>query len=442
MSLNDSFCSSPWFHLRIDPTGNYLPCRWGSDQTYSVDHQTIKHNVRNTSLKEYLNSDLMNSVRRELLNGNSPGMCSICQYEEKQGKVAGRQKQLLKSGIQVDNFEKTFCSSPHWDNFKYSYNNQGKTQTQPVDLQIDLGNTCNSSCIMCDPLYSSRLVTEYQKLHKISPVIFKDSKQISDWTQDPELLDKVTKELTEIDNVKYIHFIGGEPLYMKSFYDICNRIIEADLAKNIIMGTTTNCTVYDERLEHIIKNFKEVHLGLSIETVTPLNDYVRWPSKIDQVIENIKKFLTLREKHNVFISLRITPNLFTIYHIDQLFEFMINHQITAESCNILVYPEFLRMEFLPNNLRLDVIKHLNNLVKKYNLEKPNKKIINRRMNTSTDAIISDLVFEYIDFLENYQQVDQNLDSLVDFLKAFESVHHNNILDYVPEYEEFLRSNGY
>jgi sulfatase maturation enzyme AslB (radical SAM superfamily) len=295
---------------------------------------------------------------------------------------------------------------------------------------------------MCDPLYSSRLVTEYQKLHKISPVIFKDSKQISDWTQDPELLDKVTKELTEIDNVKYIHFIGGEPLYMKSFYDICNRIIEADLAKNIIMGTTTNCTVYDERLEHIIKNFKEVHLGLSIETVTPLNDYVRWPSKIDQVIENIKKFLTLREKHNVFISLRITPNLFTIYHIDQLFEFMINHQITAESCNILVYPEFLRMEFLPNNLRLDVIKHLNNLVKKYNLEKPNKKIINRRMNTSTDAIISDLVFEYIDFLENYQQVDQNLDSLVDFLKAFESVHHNNILDYVPEYEEFLRSNGY
>lgn len=437
--LEKNFCSSPWFHIRLGPEGDYRPCRWGKLTS------TSKHNISNTSITEYLQSELMDNIRLTLLDGNSPDICSICQYEQRTGKVSGRQRQLLKSGIIESRFIKTFCSSHHWDNFEYSYNNQGQTQNTPVDIQIDLGNTCNSACIMCAPKFSSRIVDEHKKLNAVEPVLFKNPEKITNWSDDDNLVKKFVNDLKDINVVKYIHFIGGETLYMKSFYDICNQMIDTGLSKDAIIGTTTNCTVYDERIEHIIKNFKAVHLGLSIEAVTPLNDYVRWPSKIDLVIANIKKFLKLKEKYSIFISLRITPNVLSVNDLDKLFEFMIENKITAESCNILYDPSCLRIELLDKELRTDIISKLYDLVTKYELKRPLDKIINRRMDENTDKIISDLIFEYIDFLTHFKEpdnVEEERQNLVKFLKAYESIHNNKILDYLPNYEKFLRSNGY
>jgi MoaA/NifB/PqqE/SkfB family radical SAM enzyme len=438
-SLRDNFCSSPWFHLRISPEGNYRPCRWGD---YSIGSQ---HTVANTSLREYLNSDIMSGIRSTLLQGDMPSLCVNCNYESAHGKLSGQQRQLLKSGIIQDNFDKTFCSSPHWDNFQYSYDNSGATSTYPVDLQIDLGNSCNSACIMCSPRYSSRVSEEYKKLHKIDPILFIDPIKNSNWTDNEELVTKFVSDLTATPNIKYIHFLGGETLHMKSFYDICNRLIDNGLAKNIIMGTTTNCTVYDERIEYIIKNFKQVHLGLSIESITPLNNYIRWPSEITSCLEIINKFLDLRNSSNLQISLRVTPNIFSIWHLDSMIEFMITNHVIAESCNILYEPSCLRMELLPIDIKEKTIKKLDQLIDQYKLTAPDDVIINRRREDLIDPVISSIVFEYRDFLLNYtppQNIEQERYDLIKFIKAYESLHNNCILDYLPEYEEFLRSYGY
>ena len=157
------------------------------------------------------------------------------------------------------------------------------------------------------------------------------------WSNDDQLVDKFINELVLIPNIRYIHFVGGETLYMKSFYKICDRLIELGLSKDMHIGTTTNATVYDDKLEHVIRNFKHVHLGISVETFTSLNDYIRWPSTIRQVKLNLDKFLALREQTGLHLSLRITPNVFTIYELDTVFEYMIKHKIIAESSNCLLY---------------------------------------------------------------------------------------------------------
>jgi hypothetical protein len=211
------------------------------------------------------------------------------------------------------------------------------------------------------------------------------------------------------------------------------------------MGTTTNCTVYDDRIEHIIKNFKQVHLGLSIESIDTLNDYLRWPSKIPNVLQTVEKFLAMRDSSNLQISLRITPNVFSIWHIDRLFEYMIEHHIIAESCNILSDPKCLRIELLPQALRTNVSNRLSKLIDKHGLVKADEIIINRRREDLIDPVISEIIFEYKDFIDSFQEpsdIEKHRYDLVDYIKAFESIHHNNILDYLPEYEEFLRSYGY
>lgn len=435
--LKDTFCPSPWFHLRLLYNGDFKECRWFGHESSSIS------NISTTSIMEFYNSQAMKSLRTELLAGECPSNCSNCYYEDKFDKLSGRRKQLLKSGINNEHFELSARSSPHYQEFLHSMKSQGHSNMSPVDLQIDLGNTCNSACIMCSPSASSRLHTEYVKLHKINPTLFKDPVSYKSWIQNPALVDKFVNELVALPSVKYIHFLGGETLYIEAFYTLCEKLIEAGVSKNIIVGTTTNGTIYDQRLEHIISNFKEFHLGLSIEAVTQLNDYVRYPCKISGVMDNFDKFLKLRETTNLQISLRITPNVFTIYEIDQVFEYMIANNVIAESCNILFDPDCLRIELLPDDIRQEVLAKIDAVIARYNINKTN--IVNIRRSDLVSDVIANVIVDYRNFIANYtvpDKVDYLRYKLIDFLKSFEYIRQNSILDYAPRYKDFLKSYGY
>lgn len=386
----------------------------------------------------------MCNFRTQQLAGEPSVECSGCYYEDQHTKVSGRQKQLLKSGISLSNFDQTFCASPHWKEFDYSYQHQGQTTRMPVDIQIDLGNTCNSSCIMCNPTYSSRLATEYPKLTAIAPKIFPVYNTVTNWADNDELLDKFVNELLTIDGIKYLHFLGGETLYLKSFYKICHAIIARGLAKDIIVGITTNGTIYSKELAEIISKFKQFHLGISLETLDSLNDYIRYPSNINQIKDNLDRFLALRNSTDIQITLRITPSIYTIYRLDQVFEYMLANNVIAESCNILSDPACLRIELLPDNLRLSIIDKLTAVIDRHGLVS-DQVIVNRRRPDLVRPVIANLIYEYRTLLENMQpptDLEQDRYNLVDFTQAFEQLHSNKILDHLPEYEEFLRSYGY
>jgi hypothetical protein len=296
---------------------------------------------------------------------------------------------------------------------------------------------------MCEPRASSRLTQDYNKLSERSTLFLKPEKYTA-WVDDPECMKTFLLDLKQIPELKYIHLLGGETLYNDAFYKICDKLIEYEYAKTVIMGTTTNCTIYNDELEELIPAFKEFHLGLSIEAVTPINDYIRYPSKIADVLNNIDKFVALRDRHpNLHLTLRITPNLFTVYELDQLFEFMIERKITAEACNILYKPDCLRMELLPDDIRLETIAKLEALVSKYSLVKGN--IANIRNPHLVDQVNADTIIDYLDFLKSFQAPENKTElqtQLVEFLKSFESIRNNSILDYAPRYKDFLRLIGY
>lgn len=433
-----TFCSSPWFHIGVTYNGNFEPCRWAREAT-SAD------NISNRSLMQFYNSSQMKELRSQLLNGESPNQCSECYYQEKFGKLNGRLKQLNKSAVNTKNFALTMRSSPHHDNFLYSYNNNGEADLAPVDLQIDLGNTCNSACIMCHPHASSRLEKDYQKLSIIDSTLFKKFDSYEPWTKNQDTVERFVAELNDISNLKYVHFLGGETLYEPAFYKICDQLMLSESAAEVIVGTTTNGTIFDDRLEKYIATFKEFHLGISIESITELNDYIRWPGKIENILPNIKKFLDLRENYpGLYISLRITPNILSVYELDKLFVFMFENNVSAESCNILQDPDILRVELLPDDIRNTILTKFEYLIDYYDLS--TTEMINVRRNDLIRQSISNLVLEYYNFFKNFESPSDDLQdkriNLIKFLKAFESLRNNNILDHLPEYEKFLRSYGY
>lgn len=435
MNFSNTFCSSPWFHLGISHDGSFSSCRW-------MNHKS-NLNIKTTTLIDYVNSLEMKKLRHELLLGKEIPGCQSCYYEDKFDKISGRTKQLLKSGIKLNDFTNSFLSSPHLEDFKFSYDTTGETKKLPVDLQLYIGNICNSGCIMCDPKSSTKLTKDYVKLAKISN-LFLEPAYYENWTENPIVFNNFLQSLEKIPDLKYIHLLGGETLYNKAFYKICSHLIEHDISKNIILGTTTNGTIYSTELEKIISNFKEFHLGISIEANNTLNDYIRYPSNINTILDNIDKFCILRDKiPGLFITLRITPNVFSVYYLDQLIEYAIKKNLTLESCNILNKPSALRIELIPEEIRSVVKEKLIKLVEFYKFKKFNN--INIRNFSAINQTNADTVLNYLDFVNNYtvpDDVEKLRFQLVEFVKAFESLRHNKILDYIPEYEQFLRTYGY
>lgn len=434
--LKDTFCSSPWFHIRLSYDGSYKKCRW--QRGFEPEN-----NINEVGILECLKTDEMSNFRLELLNGGTPKGCDTCYYQDEVHKLSARHKQLLKSGIRVDDFENSLLSSPHIEDFKYSNDNEGATNRVPTDLHVDIGNLCNSGCIMCEPYASTKLTQDYIKLHKKSD-LFYNPVPYTPWVENKTVFDKFLSDIKSIDNLRYLQVLGGETLYNKAFYDICNSLIASGKSQTCILGTTTNGTIYKSELEYIIPKFKEFHLGISIEAVTPLNDYIRYPGKIDSILENIDRFLALRKTSpGLYITLRITPNIFTVYELDQLFAYAIEKNITLESCYIMFKPECLRMELLPDDIRQEVIDKLQNLIDRHGLTRHN--ITNIRNQSSISEVTSDSVYEYLDFVKSYNKpldIDHQRKKLVEFLKSFESLRNNNILDYAPRYKDFLTSLGY
>ncbi|MEN9828293.1 MAG: hypothetical protein RJA11_909 [Bacteroidota bacterium] len=103
----------------------------------------------------------------------------------------------------------------------------------------------------------------------------------------------------------------------------------------------------------------------------------------------------------------------------------------------------MRIELIPDDIRCLVKEKLETVIDYYELSKQN--VINVRRSDQVSNVIADVILDYYQFICNYQVPDnaeQLRYELVNFIKAFESIRKNSILDYAPDYEKFLRHYGY
>ena len=414
MNLKDQFCSSPWFHMRITNNGGFEYCRW-ADRKHIVDQK----NIATTHPLTFFQKD-MASIRQDMLEGKTVAACGDCKIMEQHSKISGRQKQLLKTGIDTDNFVKTAASSTFRTEFE-----QTDINLLPVDWQIDLGNHCNGACVFCRPDSSSRLAAEFYKIG------FIDQMPARSWVEDPASVDKFISTLISTPNLAYLHFLGGETLITPGFRTMLQALIDAGLHSRVTIGLTTNLTVWDDDINQLLTQFREVNLGVSIETTDNVNDYVRWPSQINSVLSTLERWLALAKQHDWIMSLRITPTVLTASRVVPLYQFAVDHNLGIESCNFLNDPAFMRTSVLPMSYRRSAAEQLQNWIDTQAIS--TTKIVNTRvLNHATAAAVQDAM-SYLEYLKNAPDESDRLPALVQYLKKLEQSRSNSVLNYLPEY---------
>jgi hypothetical protein len=115
--------------------------------------------------------------------------------------------------------------------------------------------------------------------------------------------------------------------------------------------------------------------------------------------------------------------------------------IAVESCNFLNDPAHMRPSVLPPEWRQRVIEKLQGWIDQQGIIDTKPVINTRNPNLSRQQIIQDAI-SYVDYLRNQPNESHRLRDLVIYLRTMEQSRKNSILDYLPEYEELLRTAGY
>jgi sulfatase maturation enzyme AslB (radical SAM superfamily) len=411
--------------MRITNSGDYRFCRWSND--------TGTPNISSISPVTFFQRD-MAALRIDVLEGRSVSTCSDCYEMEQHGKISGRQRQLLKIGVDLNSFEKSLRSSTFFEEFLESATDQGKTKLLPVDWQIDLGNHCNSACVFCCPEFSSRLAAEFKNIGLI------DRLPPASWVEDSDLLSRFIETLRLTPKLAYLHFIGGETLITPAFKTILEKLIDHGLS-DCAIGFTTNLTVWNSEIVNLLKRFQTVNVGLSIETMDSVNDYVRWPSRSDQIQEVLKKWVTLSKNYGWYTSLRVTPTLLTVGRLVKVYDFAFENHLAVESCNFLQRPRFLKSSVLPMSYRQSIIDALKTWTELQDFP-GHVDIINvRDPNVSQQQVVQDAQ-SYIEYLRTSPDESDLLPQAAKYLKTLDRSRSISVLDYLPEYEELFRTAGY
>lgn len=405
----------------ITNNGGMTYCRW-------ADKSQAQSFIQDQTPTEFFQTT-MEPLRQDMLAGKVHPGCSSCYQMDQYGKISGRQRQLLKIGVRSEQFEKTLASSPWVPIFQ----NQGPPQL-PQDWQIDLGNHCNSACVFCNPGSSSRLATEHLQLGLITEM------PKANWSENPQLLQKFLDTLSVSKHIQYLHFIGGETLITPAFATILRALIDTGLHESVTLGITTNLTVWPQPVIDLLCEFKQVHIGMSVEAFAPINDYVRWPGKLADIEQKFQQWLDLCKQKNWLPQLRTTPTVLSLLDLVSVHDRAWNHNIPVESCNFLQHPVFLRPSVLPMSMRGPIIEKFSQWLDSHQVD--NTKVINTRNPHFAQAQVCQDLHSYIQYLSNEPDESYLLPELVKYLKLTESMRKNSVLNYRPEYEELFRTAGY
>lgn len=338
MFPNDNVtCIGPWYEIRIDANGNMRGCH-AFGQNYSEKSDL--------SFLEWFNKgNGITSVRNSIINGDGHPGCTACYKIEEQGIISFRQRRNIQAAVYSGkHFKESLQQSPALKRII------GNENIYPAFMHVTLSNLCNLSCRMCFPDYSTQLSSLYKKVG----IIDNDKPILLDWTTDDNKWNEFLELVKNNPNLMSLHFMGGEPLYHRRFFEFIDWCI-INNKTDFHLTFVTNGTTCDVELLTKLKKFKSIQLEVSIENLDETNNYVRINSDYNQVKQNI---LTMVEYlGNKSVVLRSVPQALTVIHYENLIDFAVGHNLAIDS-NVLTSPEYLKCFVLPKELKIKIVDKL------------------------------------------------------------------------------------
>lgn len=325
-----SLCLVPWVHTYLSPQVERRLCCASREEATSfkqyIDDGSADGEFNPQTLEEHWNSERVRRVRRQMMAGEEPPECEVCNTK------------ILNTDVYRDYF---------WHLFKHKYddiwattNEDGYTTMEPVSWDYRFSNLCNFKCRMCGDMLSSSWETE-QKIHKMvdltqpknrwmQPAIREQITAFQDTQAEAEFANAVDEH-----RIEEVYWVGGEPLMYEQHWRYMKQIIDrgdgptcyARYNTNLSRVTYKGVDLYTNILAHL----RDWQICASIDGTGPVGEYIRTGLVWDDWLANYKRGLEIQTNHR---QMRIdftltTPGLFEVKNIVALAE-ETNTQILAK----------------------------------------------------------------------------------------------------------------
>lgn len=291
-----------------------------------------------SSLEELENSNWLRDITEKFKNEEWPVECKRCQDTE-----SINNKSIRLNSIEFHNL-----------------------QTKPDYLIVGgvLDNLCNSACQTCSPMVSTKIASLYGEIIRI--------RNIDNFWKLPQ------------DRIVHLDINGGEPSYSPDYKEIL-RNLPPNVAS---IRLNTNCsTVLDELIDIANKGI-DVTVTVSFDGVSLVHEYLRWPIKWDNFLDNLMKYKSMP----INLNLWTTVSALNIGDLKNIILFAKQNGFN-HSWALLEQPNVLS------------VKHINFLTKNADVPEELKHIVASGNNNDSELL------EYINRQDKLRKIDMK-----DYLK--------------------------
>lgn len=275
LKTNKSFCYYP-FAAVVDNIDSTCICPKSRVPITKID-----------DIKDWHTDPHYSNLRNKMLAGELiPDHCHDCYAREAEGQESTRQYETLEwieriSAKTVDDFVNI---------------------SSPMYYEIRPSNKCNIMCRTCDDGHSHLIEKEW-KTHKEIP--------LQPWYFNNTSWDKI-----DFTNLKKIYVGGGEPTIITEFYDFLRKSI-AHGKTDYELAIGTNGMKFSNTLLELLDHFDKVVFSFSYDGYGKVNDYIRWLSDFDTIVENGR----MLQQRGHTIGLQTVFSMYSITRMHEVFEF-------------------------------------------------------------------------------------------------------------------------
>lgn len=339
----NNLCLAPFAYMTFDPATNVSPCPALGGSVW---------NFKGQQLQRIWTNEQLTAFREHMLDNKKHDVCHRCWDEEAVGMQSER------TMLWNPNKDPTGVNTVILDSGKTAADVLKSHKHGPLQLIIKVGNVCNLRCRSCNSADSVTLSVEgkyYAEHYGLVKNFYLKETETKTFT------DAQIDEIIQFcDNVVRIEFYGGEPLLDKQLPKFLYKLVELDLAKKINLNISTNVThsINNELIE-TLSHFNHVNINLSIDGWGNKFTYLRHPGKWDEVYENIKWFIQLRNSGKLKLSLLVatTVTIMNVYDLPELLD-KIDELKLPVFLILAWFPHYYSIRNIPNDIAREIAHRL------------------------------------------------------------------------------------
>ena len=292
------FCPQPFMNTVINHDKIAKPCcvlkRWPGRKLRDSGE---------TSVMGVHNSDIMKKFRKELLTDGGPltdRFCLVCKEQEKYSKTESHRM------VYNDKFDEEHGEYREHTTALEEYIDTDHSKPFYLTMEYNAPNNfCNLKCNMCSPFNSSTYAKENEAIG------LTEGKGVENhwlagrtWVNEEDDMNQYTDILKNLVELK---LVGGETLALPQNYQMMDKAIEMGVSKQMKIVMTTNATLTPKMGKHgdvfdYVPYFKDCQMNISVECWGEKNNYIRFPSKWEKIMENVKRFSKMPRTQILFVT--------------------------------------------------------------------------------------------------------------------------------------------